>query len=99
MVSSLFYDWAVLYLVLVFIAIYMYEPKNFRNWLVPVAGVFAVFMIAYCVLVLANRPQLLSGQLHLPQFPERRLFFGLGQQYQAPCVRPWDFNSGPTVVP
>ncbi len=61
MVSSLFYDWAVLYLVLVFIAIYMYEPKNFRNWLVPVAGVFAVFMIAYCVLVLANRPQLLSG--------------------------------------
>lgn len=55
MVSSLFYEWAIIYLVLVFLAIYIYEPKNFRNWMVPFAGVFTVFMIAYCVLILANK--------------------------------------------
>ncbi|WP_394352413.1 hypothetical protein [Pelagihabitans pacificus] len=55
MVASLFYDWAVLYLILVFMAIYIYEPKNFRNWLVPFAGIFTVLMISYCVLVLAGR--------------------------------------------
>jgi len=54
-VSSLFYEWAIIYLILVFLAIYIYEPKNFRNWMVPFAGVFTVFMIAYCVLILANK--------------------------------------------
>ncbi len=59
MVSSLFYEWAVLYLVLVFLAIYIYEPKNIRNWMVPFAGVFTVFMIAYCILVLSNNSEFL----------------------------------------
>lgn len=54
LVSSLFYEWALLYLFLVFAAIYIYEPKNIRNWLVPFAGVFTFFMITYCILVLAN---------------------------------------------
>ena len=30
LVSSLFYDWALLYLILVYAAIYFYEPKNVR---------------------------------------------------------------------
>jgi hypothetical protein len=51
-VSSIFYDWALLYLVLVFAAIYIYEPKNFRNWLVPFAAVFTVFMVGYGILIL-----------------------------------------------
>ncbi len=59
MVSSLFYEWAVLYLILIFLAIYIYEPKNVRNWMVPFAGIFTVFMIAYCVLILANQPEFL----------------------------------------
>lgn len=54
MVSTLFYEWAVLYIILVFAAIYIYEPKNIRNWLVPFAGIFTVFMISYTVLILAN---------------------------------------------
>ena len=54
LVSSLFYDWALLYIFLVFAAIYFYEPKNIRNWLVPFAGLFTVFMITKCVLILAN---------------------------------------------
>ncbi|MBU3026680.1 hypothetical protein [Zobellia galactanivorans] len=55
--ASLFYDWALLYMILVFAAIYFYEPKNIRNWLVPLAGAFTVVVITECVLVLANNQQ------------------------------------------
>lgn len=58
-VASLFYDWAVVCLFLVYMAIYIYEPKNFRNWLVPIAGIFTVFMITYCMLVLGAHTQFL----------------------------------------
>ncbi len=59
-VASLFYDWAVICLFLVYMAIYIYEPKNFRNWLVPIAGIFTVFMITYCILVLGGYTQFLE---------------------------------------
>ncbi|CAM4102397.1 hypothetical protein ZONE111904_01185 [Zobellia nedashkovskayae] len=54
LVSSLFYDWALLFLILVLAAIYFYEPKNIRNWLVPFAAIFTVLMITECVLVLSG---------------------------------------------
>jgi hypothetical protein len=65
MVASLFYEWAVLYLLLVFAAIYIYEPKNIRNWLVPLTSIFAVFMVAYGMLVLTNNTDFL---MHHYQF-------------------------------
>ena len=48
--ASIFYDWALLFIILVFIAIYMYEPKNFRNWLVPLAAAITVVFILFTVL-------------------------------------------------
>ncbi len=54
LISSLFYDWAVIYLFLVFAAIYIYEPNNIRNWAVPFVGVFVFFMIAYGFLILVR---------------------------------------------
>ena len=65
LVSSLFYDWAILYLVLVFAAIYFYDPKDFRNWLVPFAGIFAVYMIAKSILILADQEQFLETHYQL----------------------------------
>ncbi|MEB8328218.1 DUF6427 family protein [Flavobacteriaceae bacterium KMM 6897] len=59
-VASLFYDWAILYILLVFIAIYLYDPKNGRNWLVPFTGFFTVAMISYAILLLANNPGFLE---------------------------------------
>jgi hypothetical protein len=56
-VASLFYDWALLYLAVVFIAIYFYEPKNIRNWLVPLSGVAAVVLIANAFLVVVGLPE------------------------------------------
>ena len=52
--GSLFYDWALLFLLVVYIAIYIYEPKNFKNWIVPFAAFFVVFMSSYSFLILTN---------------------------------------------
>lgn len=60
LVSSLFYDWAVLYLILVYAAIFFYDPKNIRNWLVPFAGLFAVYMIAKSIFILAGKENFLA---------------------------------------
>jgi hypothetical protein len=57
--ASLFYDWAILYMVLVFVTIYIYEPKNIKNWLVILSAGFSFFMITYAVLVLANNSDFL----------------------------------------
>ena len=50
--SSIFYDWALLFIILVFMAIYMYEPKNFRNWLVPIAA--AITFVSILLTALAT---------------------------------------------
>lgn len=52
--ASVFYDWALLYLILVFVTIYIYEPKNSRNWLVILSSAFSFFMVLCMVLILAN---------------------------------------------
>tara|TARA_R110002074_G_scaffold178220_4_gene341760 strand:- start:4786 stop:5715 length:930 start_codon:yes stop_codon:yes gene_type:complete len=54
-ISSVFYEWSILYLLLVFAAIYIYDPKNIRNWLVLLSVGFAFFMILYGVLVLLDK--------------------------------------------
>ncbi len=48
--GSIFYDWALLFIILVFMAIYMYEPKNFRNWLIPFAACITVVSIFFTAL-------------------------------------------------
>ena len=54
LIASLFYDWAILYLVVVMVAIYFYEPKNIKNWLVPFAAIIAMALIMLAVLALSN---------------------------------------------
>ena len=54
LISSLFYEWALLYLLLVLAAIYIYEPKNIRNWLVPFSGLFTFILIGYGILILSD---------------------------------------------
>lgn len=54
LVASLFYDWAILFISLVFIAIYIYEPKNIKNWLVPFVGSFAFGLLGLMMLFLVG---------------------------------------------
>lgn len=50
--ASLFYDWVLIFIVLVYICIYTYEPKNFRNWLVPLVGLLSAGILIYSALLL-----------------------------------------------
>jgi len=78
--ASLFYDWAALFLLLVFIAIYIYEPKNINNWLVPVVGVVVFVLISFAVLILANNAD----------FFERHYEFSAGRNsFSMPDMESW----------
>ena len=59
--GSLFYDWVLLFLVLVFICIYVYEPKNIRNWLVPLISLTAAFIIVYMFLILTGNTAFITN--------------------------------------
>ncbi|SIQ04632.1 DUF6427 family protein [Maribacter ulvicola] len=59
-ISSIFYEWALLYLLLVFAAIYIYDPKNIRNWLVILSVGFCFIMILYGILVLLDKPNFIQ---------------------------------------
>lgn len=59
-ISSLFYEWALLYLVLVFAAIYIYQPRNIRNWLVLFIVGFVFFMILLAFLIVTNNTDFLK---------------------------------------
>ncbi|WP_372975729.1 DUF6427 family protein, partial [Muriicola sp.] len=52
--ASLFFGWAILFLLLVFIAIYIYEPKNIKNWFVPLAGIVIFLLIWNSILILSG---------------------------------------------
>ena len=65
LVASLFYDWAIVYLILVGIAIYFYEPKNIKNWLVPLTGIFTVGIMVYSFLIITDNLDFLSSHYQL----------------------------------
>lgn len=61
LVSSLFYDWAIIYVILVFTAIYIYDPKNIRNWMVVLAAVFCYLIIFLGALILMDNTAFLNS--------------------------------------
>ncbi|MCR9226414.1 MAG: DUF6427 family protein [Flavobacteriaceae bacterium] len=51
-IASLFYDWALAFMLLVFFVIGVYDRKTFKNWLVPLLGAGTIFMLTFTVLKL-----------------------------------------------
>ncbi|MDF4220162.1 DUF6427 family protein [Maribacter sp. M208] len=60
-ISSIFYEWALLYLLVVFAAIYIYDPKNKKNWLVLLSVGFCFFIILYGILILLEKPEFIGN--------------------------------------
>lgn len=60
-ISSLFYDWAIIYFMLVFVAIYFYVPKNPRNWIIPFVALVAFMLIGYSVLLVSNKTEFIRN--------------------------------------
>ncbi|MBA4745347.1 MAG: hypothetical protein H2058_08815 [Muricauda sp.] len=50
--ASLFYDWALAFMFLVFFVILVYDRKTLKNWLVPLLGLAAIFILTFTVLKL-----------------------------------------------
>lgn len=48
-ISSLFFFWSFLFLVVLYFAILFYGRLNYRNWLIPITGIFTVLIIAFTV--------------------------------------------------
>ncbi len=70
LVASLFVKWALVLAPLPFIFLYVYQPKVFRNWLVPLASLFVFLLIGQGIAVLSGRPEALwahYGNWSLPQ--------------------------------
>ena len=60
LVASLFYDWVLVFMSLVFIAIYIYEPKNIKNWLVPFVGAFVFWVLTLMMMLLFEKDTFFS---------------------------------------
>jgi len=60
MISSFFYDWAILFMILVFLSIYFYAPKSIKNWLIPLVAFLTIGLILGSWLVLTNRVEFLQ---------------------------------------
>ena len=53
-IAALCYAWAILFFILVPLAILLYTDKELRHWLIPFASIFAVFTIASSYSILAK---------------------------------------------
>ena len=60
-VSSIFNEWAILYIFLVFAAIYSYDAKNIRNWLVVFSVGFCFIALLYAILILVDNTAFLKS--------------------------------------
>nr|WP_299386076.1 DUF6427 family protein [Allomuricauda sp.] len=59
--ASLFYSWALLFLILVFIVINVYERKTVKNWMVPFLALLSVFVLVFAVTRLFGWPDFFLG--------------------------------------
>lgn len=55
LIGSLFYEWGILYLALVLTAIFIYEPRNLRNWLVILSSAVCFVLILVGFLLVFER--------------------------------------------
>ncbi len=61
LVASLCYDWALLYMLLVYAAVLIYDAKNLRNWFVPLVGFFTFFMVLLSILIVIGETDFLKS--------------------------------------
>ncbi|MHA7059266.1 DUF6427 family protein [Aquimarina sp. M1] len=50
--ASLAYFWSIGFILIVFLGILFFEPKNYRNWIIPIIGLLVVYIITNCYTLL-----------------------------------------------
>ncbi|WP_298314713.1 DUF6427 family protein [uncultured Aquimarina sp.] len=51
-VASIAYFWSIGFIAIVFLGIFYFEPKNYRNWIIPIIGLLIVYLISNCFTLL-----------------------------------------------
>ncbi|SNY95037.1 DUF6427 family protein [Flagellimonas pacifica] len=54
--ASFFYDWALIFLILVFVAINVYDRKPAKNWMVPFAAILTLLLLSFAIFRLSGWP-------------------------------------------
>ena len=62
--ATIFYEWAILFFFLVFVAILHYGLKDIRNWLIPLVAIITVCIFVVTFFYLTNQLDKLSGILN-----------------------------------
>ncbi|WP_248331821.1 DUF6427 family protein [Aquimarina acroporae] len=47
-VATIAYFWSLGFIVFVYLGVLYFEPKNYRNWIIPILGVLTVYLFANC---------------------------------------------------
>ncbi|WP_417949948.1 hypothetical protein [Flagellimonas meishanensis] len=61
-VASLFFDWALIYLILVFLVINLYDGKTFKNWLVPPVALATLFILTLTLFIVYDNLSFFGNQ-------------------------------------
>lgn len=52
--ASVFYFWSFLFLILIYIGIFIYSSRDYRNWIIPIAGWLTIFILSNGFLLLID---------------------------------------------
>lgn len=52
--ASVFYFWSFLFLILIYIGIFIYSSRDYRNWIIPIAGWLTIFILSNGFTLLTN---------------------------------------------
>ena len=63
--AVLFYPWTILYFIMIYMAVVLYTPRNYKNWIIPLIAVAAVLMLRYTYFLWLENS---SGFLSIFQF-------------------------------
>lgn len=50
--ASLAYFWSIAFIAIVFLGVLYFEPKNYRNWIIPFIGLLTVYVLSNCFTLL-----------------------------------------------
>jgi len=66
-IATIFYFWALLFFVLIFIALFLYSDNKIKDWVIPFTGILTVLLLSICYnLIVYNNLELFLN--HLPRF-------------------------------
>src|SRR5690606_26192170 len=51
-IATLFYFWAILFFIVIYVALLLYSDNKFKHWLIPFVGIATVFVISISVSII-----------------------------------------------